>query len=187
MSEAETNDQIPLPPVSFSFLVISLRAQVEMQLGLMHFGEEEEQSPPDLRLARPHARHHGHAARKDEGESHARRAAPARKFVDRASLPLRPDLGRASEGGAAGPDAGTRSRSLCSGRGRAWACPPSDARAMSARPAIRATIVCALPFWSATTATTSSSIPRPISAPRRCARAFCASTPCSSPTRMPTI
>ncbi|HEY2017798.1 MAG TPA: DUF1844 domain-containing protein [Bryobacteraceae bacterium] len=43
--------QIPLPPPSFSFLVISLRAQAEMQLGLMHFGEEEKPEP-DLRLAR---------------------------------------------------------------------------------------------------------------------------------------
>ena len=41
---------IPLPPASFSFLVLSLRAQAEMQLGLMQFGEEK--NPPDLPLAR---------------------------------------------------------------------------------------------------------------------------------------
>jgi len=40
-----------MPPASFSFIVLSLRAQTEMQLGLMHFGEEEKQ-PPDLQLAR---------------------------------------------------------------------------------------------------------------------------------------
>jgi hypothetical protein len=40
-----------MPPASFSFIVISLRAQAEMQLGLMQFGEEEKQ-PPDLPLAR---------------------------------------------------------------------------------------------------------------------------------------
>lgn len=57
MSEAEaTPDQpeephIPLPPASFAFLVVSLRAQAEMQLGLMQFGEEEK-SHPDLPLAR---------------------------------------------------------------------------------------------------------------------------------------
>ena len=51
MSDAETTEQIPLPPASFSFLVISLRAQVEMQLGLMQYGEEEP-AQPDLRLAR---------------------------------------------------------------------------------------------------------------------------------------
>ncbi len=40
-----------LPPASFSFLVLSLRAQAEMQLGLMHFGTEEKPEP-DLTLAR---------------------------------------------------------------------------------------------------------------------------------------
>jgi len=43
--------RIPLPPASFSFIVLSLRAQAEMQLGLMQFGEEEKQEP-DLQLAR---------------------------------------------------------------------------------------------------------------------------------------
>ncbi len=41
-----------LPPASFEFLVLSLRAQVEMQLGLFHFGEEAERPEPDLDLAR---------------------------------------------------------------------------------------------------------------------------------------
>jgi hypothetical protein len=43
--------QVPVPPASFSFIVLSLRAQTEMQLGLMHFGEEEKPQP-DLQLAR---------------------------------------------------------------------------------------------------------------------------------------
>ncbi len=43
--------QIPLPPASFSFLVLSLRAQAEMQLGLMHFGQEDKPET-DLPLAR---------------------------------------------------------------------------------------------------------------------------------------
>lgn len=43
--------RIPLPPASFSFLVLSLRAQAEMQLGLVQFGPEEK-SEPDLLLAR---------------------------------------------------------------------------------------------------------------------------------------
>ena len=57
MSDVESNSQapedfeMPLPPPSFSFIVLSLRAQVEMQLGLMHFGEEEKPEP-DLRMAR---------------------------------------------------------------------------------------------------------------------------------------
>jgi hypothetical protein len=41
----------PIPPASFLFLVLSLRAQAEMQLGLMHFGQEEKPKP-DLILSR---------------------------------------------------------------------------------------------------------------------------------------
>ena len=44
--------RIPLPPPSFVFLVLSLRAQCEMQLGLMHFGGDEEKPEPNLDLAR---------------------------------------------------------------------------------------------------------------------------------------
>ena len=42
---------MPMPQASFSFIVFSLRAQAEMQLGLMQLSEEEKQ-PPDLELAR---------------------------------------------------------------------------------------------------------------------------------------
>ena len=48
---AEEDVRIPIPPASFSFIVLSLRAQVEMQLGLVQFSEEEKQ-PPDLPVAR---------------------------------------------------------------------------------------------------------------------------------------
>jgi hypothetical protein len=48
---AQEEFQVPMPPASFSFIVLSLRAQTEMQLGLMHFGEEEKPQP-DLQLAR---------------------------------------------------------------------------------------------------------------------------------------
>src|ERR1044071_4194100 len=57
MSEVENTESVqeepslPLPPASFTFIVLSLRAQAEMQLGLMAFGQEED-SKPDLRLAR---------------------------------------------------------------------------------------------------------------------------------------
>ena len=57
MSDLETNDPnqeeqtFPLPPASFTFLVMSLRAQCEMQLGMAHFGEEEKLEP-DLPMAR---------------------------------------------------------------------------------------------------------------------------------------
>ncbi len=53
MSDVEnrTETEIPLPPASFSFLVLSLRAQAEMQLGLMQFGQDEKVEP-ELELAR---------------------------------------------------------------------------------------------------------------------------------------
>ena len=49
--EKQEDFHSPLPPASFSFLVLSLRAQAEMQLGLMQFGQEEKPEP-DLDLAR---------------------------------------------------------------------------------------------------------------------------------------
>lgn len=42
---------MPLPPASFAFLVLSLRTQAEMQLGLMSYGEEPHPKP-ELDLAR---------------------------------------------------------------------------------------------------------------------------------------
>lgn len=44
--------EMPVPPATFEFLVMSLRAQVEIQLGLVHFGPEEERPAPKLPLAR---------------------------------------------------------------------------------------------------------------------------------------
>ena len=57
MSDVDTKPRNPeetlmqLPPASFTFIVLSLRAQCEMQLGLMHFGQEEKPEP-ELPLAR---------------------------------------------------------------------------------------------------------------------------------------
>ena len=57
MSDVENSEprpdeaRIPLPPASFSFIVLSLRAQAEMQLGLMSF-DPNEKPEPDLPLAR---------------------------------------------------------------------------------------------------------------------------------------
>src|ERR1044071_8447174 len=48
----ESQEHRGLPPASFEFLVLSLRAQTEMQLGLFHFGEEGEKAEPDFDLAR---------------------------------------------------------------------------------------------------------------------------------------
>jgi len=50
-AEAQEEFRMPLPPASFSFIVLSLRAQAEMQLGLMHFGDDPKPEP-DLKMAR---------------------------------------------------------------------------------------------------------------------------------------
>lgn len=55
MSELESTtstEPVQLPPASFEFLVFSMRAQAEMQLGLFHFGEDQERPQPDLPMAR---------------------------------------------------------------------------------------------------------------------------------------
>lgn len=44
--------EIPIPPANFEFLVISLRSQAEIQLGLLHFGDEKDRPQPNLPLAR---------------------------------------------------------------------------------------------------------------------------------------
>jgi hypothetical protein len=48
MSEQE----YPLPPATFEFLILSLKAQTEMHLGMYHFGSEEDRAAPDFRIAR---------------------------------------------------------------------------------------------------------------------------------------
>ena len=48
----EDTPDFPLPPASFMFLVESILMQTQMHLGLMHFGEKDEQSEPNLPLAR---------------------------------------------------------------------------------------------------------------------------------------
>ncbi len=42
---------IPLPPATFEFLVFSLKMQAEMRMGLLGFGEGEDETP-DLGAAR---------------------------------------------------------------------------------------------------------------------------------------
>jgi len=44
--------EFPLPPASFEFLVLSLRLQAEMQLGLLGVDEEGEPAKPNLGGAR---------------------------------------------------------------------------------------------------------------------------------------
>ena len=49
---AENENEFPLPPATFEFLTASLKMQAEIQLGLLHFGEESGRPAPDFRLAR---------------------------------------------------------------------------------------------------------------------------------------
>jgi hypothetical protein len=42
--------QVPIPPATFEYLVATFRFQVEMQLGLLDFGEEEEKDRPEPNL-----------------------------------------------------------------------------------------------------------------------------------------
>ena len=54
MSDPETlnTEDMPIPPATFEFLVLSMKMQAEMSLGLLHFGEEKDRPKPDLRIAR---------------------------------------------------------------------------------------------------------------------------------------
>lgn len=46
------SDDMPPPPATFEFFVLSLKMQAEMAMGLIHFGSEEDRPKPDLRVAR---------------------------------------------------------------------------------------------------------------------------------------
>jgi hypothetical protein len=46
------HDTAPMPPPTFEFLVASLAMQAQMQLGMFHFGKEEDAPEPNLLLAR---------------------------------------------------------------------------------------------------------------------------------------
>ncbi len=48
----EAAQDFPLPPASFEFLVESILMQTQMQLGLIHFREKDEESEPNLPLAK---------------------------------------------------------------------------------------------------------------------------------------
>lgn len=52
LNKESTEPDLPLPPASFMFLVESLLMQAQMQLGLFHFGENDDESEPNLPLAR---------------------------------------------------------------------------------------------------------------------------------------
>src|SRR5436190_18927766 len=46
------DEEMPIPPATFDFFVLSMKMQAEMSMGLIHFGEEKDRPKPDLRVAR---------------------------------------------------------------------------------------------------------------------------------------
>ncbi|HYI92122.1 MAG TPA: DUF1844 domain-containing protein [Bryobacteraceae bacterium] len=50
--EVPNPEEMPLPPATFEFFVLSLKMQAEMSMGLIHFGDEQDRPKPDLRVAR---------------------------------------------------------------------------------------------------------------------------------------
>jgi len=53
MADRTTNPpEVPLPPASFEFLIESILLQTQMQLGLLHFRDKDEENEPNLPLAR---------------------------------------------------------------------------------------------------------------------------------------
>lgn len=49
----EKSFEMPIPPADFQFLVSSLMFQAQMELGLLHFGDEKDRPEPNL----PRAKH----------------------------------------------------------------------------------------------------------------------------------
>jgi hypothetical protein len=49
----DTSFEMPLPPADFSFLVSSLMFQAQLELGLLHLGDEKNKPEPNL----PRAKH----------------------------------------------------------------------------------------------------------------------------------
>jgi hypothetical protein len=49
-----SDQEYPLPPATFEFLILSLKAQTEMHLGMYHFGgnDDKDRPEPDFRIAR---------------------------------------------------------------------------------------------------------------------------------------
>ena len=47
-----SDQDYPLPPATLEFLVLSLRTQAEMHLGLFYSGQDKDEPEPDFRVAR---------------------------------------------------------------------------------------------------------------------------------------
>lgn len=53
-TDEQTSQDAPpfLPPASFEVLTLSFKTQAEVELGLLHFGEEKDRPKPNFHLAR---------------------------------------------------------------------------------------------------------------------------------------
>jgi hypothetical protein len=52
MVDAMSEQGFPFFPATLEFLILSLKTQTEMQLGLLHTGDEKDRPVPELRIAR---------------------------------------------------------------------------------------------------------------------------------------
>ncbi len=52
MVDTMSDQGFPFFPATLEFLILSLKTQTEMQLGLLHTGEETDRPEPELRIAR---------------------------------------------------------------------------------------------------------------------------------------
>ncbi len=51
-AESSGEYELPIPPATFEFFVLSMKMQAEVAMGLIHFGEEKDRPKPDLRVSR---------------------------------------------------------------------------------------------------------------------------------------
>src|SRR5271163_4741794 len=47
-----SDQEYPLPPATFEFLILSLKTQAEVHLSLLHFGDEKDRPEPNFPAAR---------------------------------------------------------------------------------------------------------------------------------------
>ena len=100
-----SDQEFPLPPATFEFLVLSLKTQTEVHLGLLHFGEENDRSEPNFPIARHSIDLLAMLQEKTRGNLQPGRTAAGRKCADRTAIPVRAGHGAASKAEGAEPDA----------------------------------------------------------------------------------
>ncbi len=50
--EVQSAGDMPVPPATFEFFVVSMKMQAEMSMGVFNYGDESDRAAPDLRAAR---------------------------------------------------------------------------------------------------------------------------------------